>query len=196
MKKTIYVVAPVGCRAGYGQHSRLIVKSLLTMQDKYDIKIIPTRWGTTPQIAMPVEFKPFLHFGAIPTQPDIFIVISIPSEMQRLGKFNILITAGTESSVCSPDFIEGCNKADLVIVPSEFTKKVLLETNIEKKDRNTNQTIENIKVTKPVVTLFEGVDTNVFKKEPTKQFDLSEVKEDFAFLCVSGWLQGDRKSVV
>ncbi|MGK3947095.1 hypothetical protein ABK046_53085, partial [Streptomyces caeruleatus] len=74
------------------------------------------------------------------------------------------ISAVTESSVCSMEFIEGANKMDLIIVPSEFTKKILEETEIEKKDRNTNQTIEVIKCKVPIKVLFEGVDTNIFNK--------------------------------
>ena len=33
-------------RSGYGDHSRDILKSLFEL-DKYDVKIVPTRWGNT-----------------------------------------------------------------------------------------------------------------------------------------------------
>ena len=39
---------PVATRSGYGDHSRDLLASLFKM-DKYDIKVIPTRWGNTPQ---------------------------------------------------------------------------------------------------------------------------------------------------
>jgi glycosyltransferase involved in cell wall biosynthesis len=198
MKKTIVIAAPVTTRSGYGTHARMICRALLKLQDKYELKILPTRWGSTPLSADVSDLQPYFHLGQLTQQPDIFIVVSIPSEMQRVGKFNILITAGTESSVCNLKFVEGCNKADLIITPSEFTKTVLKETVIEKKNQQ-NQVVETIKVDRPLEVLFEGVDTNVFNKNDTKPFDLKQVKEDFCFLFVGSWLGGvlgeDRKNV-
>ena len=198
MKKTIVIVAPVQSRSGYGTHARMICRALVKLQDKYDIKILPTRWGTTPLTANVDDLRSFFHFGQLTSQPDVFIVVSIPSEMQRVGKFNILITAGTESSVCNLKFVEGCNKADLVITPSEFTKTVLKETIIEKKNQQ-GQTVETIKVDKPFEVLFEGIDFDTFNKNPTKDFNLNDVKEEFCFLYVGAWLGGqlgeDRKNV-
>ena len=49
MNKPLLVFqAPVATRSGYGDHSRDILKSLFEL-DKYDVKIVPTRWGNTPQ---------------------------------------------------------------------------------------------------------------------------------------------------
>jgi hypothetical protein len=49
MNKPLLVFqGPVATRSGYGDHSRDLLKSLFEM-DKFDIKIIPTRWGNTPQ---------------------------------------------------------------------------------------------------------------------------------------------------
>ena len=50
-KPLVLVTAPVGTRSGYGAHSRDIVRSLIDM-DKFDIKIWPVRWGSTPQNAL------------------------------------------------------------------------------------------------------------------------------------------------
>ena len=49
MSKPLLVFqAPIATRSGYGDHSRDLLKSLFEM-DKFDIKIVPTRWGNTPQ---------------------------------------------------------------------------------------------------------------------------------------------------
>ena len=49
MSKPILVFqAPVATRSGYGDHSRDLLESLLEM-NKFDVKVIPTRWGNTPQ---------------------------------------------------------------------------------------------------------------------------------------------------
>ena len=50
-KPLCLVTAPVATRSGYGAHSRDICRSLIRL-DKYDVKIYPVRWGTTPQNAL------------------------------------------------------------------------------------------------------------------------------------------------
>jgi hypothetical protein len=77
----------------------------------------------------------------ITRKPDLFIQISIPSEFQAPGKYNIGITAGIETDVMSGEFVEGCNKMDLVITTSEHSKKVMIDSVFEKRDENTNQPI-------------------------------------------------------
>jgi hypothetical protein len=48
IKKPLLVVqGPVATRSGYGDHSRDLVRSLISL-DKYDIRIISLRWGNTP----------------------------------------------------------------------------------------------------------------------------------------------------
>ena len=59
MSKPILVFqAPIATRSGYGDHSRDILKSLFEL-DKYDVKIVPTRWGNTPQD----QIDPQTEFG-------------------------------------------------------------------------------------------------------------------------------------
>ena len=59
MNKPLLVYqAPVFTRSGYGDHARDILKSLFKM-DKYDVKVVPTRWGNTPQN----QIKPDSEFG-------------------------------------------------------------------------------------------------------------------------------------
>ena len=50
-KPLVLFTAPVGTRSGYGAHSRDIARSLIAM-DRFDIKIFPVRWGSTPQNAL------------------------------------------------------------------------------------------------------------------------------------------------
>ena len=47
MKQLVFISAPVDTYSGYGARSRDIVKALLKA-NKYYIKIIPQRWGSTP----------------------------------------------------------------------------------------------------------------------------------------------------
>ncbi len=195
MSKPILVFqAPIATRSGYGDHSRDILKSLFEL-DKYDIKVVPTRWGNTPQD----QINPQTEFGQkilqnIVTQmdkpPDIFIQVSVANEFKKVGKYNIGITAGVETTLAPQEFLQGSNQMDLIITPSEFTKEVLVKTSYSQIDKNTKQKVGELKVEKPVEVLFEGVDTTIFNGK-SKSSILESVDTDFNFLYVGHWLQGD-----
>ena len=167
MSKPILVFqAPIATRSGYGDHSRDILKSLFDL-DRYDIKVVPTRWGNTPQD----QINPQTEFGKkilqslatqVDRQPDIFIQVSVANEFRKVGKYNIGITAGVETTIAPQEFIQGSNQMDLIITPSQFTKEVLVKTSYDQVDKNTKQKIGQLKLEKPVEVLFEGVDIEVF----------------------------------
>ena len=200
-KPLVLVTAPVATRSGYGSHSRDICRSLISM-DKYNVKIFPVRWGTTPQNALndadpndKVIIDRLMVDVNLERQPDVHIHIVIPNEFQPVAKYNIGITAGIETTACPPEWIEGMNRMDLNIVPSKFTKETLENMSFDRVDEQSKEKIGELKVNKPIEVLFEGTDTNIFKK--TKVFSkeltdkFSKIKEDFCFLFVGHWLQGD-----
>jgi len=193
-KPTLVFQSPCFTRSGYGDHSRDLLKSLRKM-DKYDIKIIPLRWGNTPQNNVDGESD----FGRwmlerviteVSDKPDVFIQVSVANEFSAKGGYNIGITAGVETTICPKDFIDGCNNMDLIIVPSNFTKQNVGGTVYQQKDEASGQIVGEIKVIKPIEVLFEGVDTEIFSKGSGKDV-LENVKEDFNFLIVGHWLKGD-----
>jgi hypothetical protein len=193
-KPLVIFQAPVATRSGYGDHSRDILKSLFEL-DKYDVKIVPTRWGNTPQD----QINPQTEFGQkiiqnivtqLDRQPDIFIQVSVANEFKRVGKYNIGITAGVETTIAPQEFIQGGNQMDLIITPSQFTKDVLSKTSYDQVDKNTKQKIGELKLEKPVEVLFEGVDTTIFNGKCSKSI-LDNVDTDFNFLFVGHWLGGD-----
>ena len=194
MKPTLVFQGPIFTRSGYGDHCRDLMKSLRNM-DKYDIKIIPLRWGNTPQnqVDGSTEFGAWMLERVITQtteKPDVFIQVSVANEFDSKGNFNIGVTAGVETTFCPKDFIDGCNKMDLILVPSQFTKQNLGGTVYQQKDQATDQIVGEIKITKPIEVLFEGVDTEIFSKGSGKDV-LANVKEDFNFLIVGHWLKGD-----
>jgi hypothetical protein len=171
--------------------------------DKYDIKIIPLRWGNTPQNQVDGEsdFGRWMLervISGIEQKPDIFMQVSVANEFEPKGHYNIGVTAGVETTICPKDFIDGSNKMDLIIVPSHFTKQNLGGTVYQQKDQETGQIVGEIKVGKPIEVLLEGVDTEIFSKGSGKDV-LANVKEDFNFLIVGHWLKGslgqDRKDI-
>jgi hypothetical protein len=202
MKPTLVFQGPIFTRSGYGDHCRDLMKSLRKM-DKYDIKIIPLRWGNTPQnqVDGESEFGRWMLdrvIGGIEQKPDVFMQVSVANEFDAKGHYNIGVTAGVETTIAPKDFIDGSNKMDLIIVPSHFTKQNLGGTVYQQKDQATGEIVGEIKTTTPIEVLFEGVDTEIFSKG-TGNDVLANVKEDFCFLIVGHWLKGslgqDRKDI-
>ena len=193
-KPLLLFQAPIATRSGYGDHSRDILKSIFDL-DRYDVKIVPTRWGNTPQD----QIDPQTEFGQkilsnITTQldrtPDIFIQISVANEFKKVGKYNIGITAGVETTLAPQEFLQGSNLMDLVITPSQFTKETLVKTQYTQVDNNTKQPVGELKLTTPVEVLFEGVNLEVFNSKSSSSI-LEGVDTDFNFLYVGHWLQGN-----
>ena len=100
-KPLMLIQAPVETRSGYGAHARDLVKSLMKM-DKFDIRILGLRWGDCPMDALnldnpedkAINDKILRGNVNLPKQPDINVEIRVPNEFQRVGKYNIGITAG------------------------------------------------------------------------------------------------------
>jgi len=205
MKPTLVFQGPIFTRSGYGDHCRDLMKSLRKM-DKYDIKIIPLRWGNTPQnqVDGETEFGRWMLervITGIEQKPDVFMQVSVANEFEPKGHYNIGVTAGVETTIAPKDFIDGSNKMDLVIVPSNFTRQNLGGTVYQQKDQATDQIVGEIKTTTPIEVLLEGVDTDIFNKstQKPKKDILENIKEDFCFLVVGHWLKGnlgqDRKDI-
>ena len=208
MKPFIVVQGPVATRSGYGNHTRDLATALIKA-DKYDIQIISLPWGACPMNALHhnnkehVEIIKRIARQNINRQPDVFIQISVPNEFQNFGKYNIGITAGIETTIVSHEFLQGCNKMDLIITTSEHSKKGFVDSVFDKIDEKTKQKTGVLKLEKPIEVLFEGADLNVYKKtdkiHETVNNELKDIKESFCFLFVGHWLQGsigqDRKDI-
>lgn len=198
-KPLFFISCPIDCYSGYSSRSRDLVKAIIEL-DKYDVKIIPQRWGATPWgfINDHPEWQ-FLNNHIwnqpqLPKQPEIWMQITIPSEFQPVGKFNIGVTAGIETTICAPDWIEGLNRMDLNLVSSNHSKKIFEESKFEKRNQQTNQLEGTLQLHKPVEVIFEGADLDVYKvieKHQVKNINLDSIKEDFAYLFVGHWINGD-----
>ena len=209
MSKPVCVIqGPVFNRSGYGDWATTIAKSLVR-QDKYDVKILPTRWGNCQtkrfieELKDPSDqllFSKFLQKG-LDKQPELFIQVTIPNEFQKVGKYNIGMTAGIETTACAGEWIEGVNRMDLTIGLSNHVKKVFQDTKYKKKHQNGQE--EVIEVTKPLEVCFWGANTEIYKKtdviEETIDSVLSKIPEKHGFLFVGQWthpgLYNDRKDI-
>jgi glycosyltransferase involved in cell wall biosynthesis len=193
-KPSLLFRGPVETRSGYGSHSRDILESLRAM-DMFDFSIDSCNWGVTPLTALEDgnEFHQWIKKRkvlSIDAQPDVYVSVTISNEFRRVGKFNVGITAGIETTVAGKDLIDGCNNMDLIIVPSNFTKDVYFQTVYNETENGTNRLIKQHKIVKPMEVLFEGADTNIYNDVVDDSFNL-DIKEDFAYLFVGHWLKGD-----
>lgn len=196
-KPTFVISCPIDTYSGYGARSRDVAKAVIEL-DKYDVRIIPQKWGDTPWDFIKTNKEwGFLEkhlFYPNPQdkhpQPDIWMQITIPNEFQPLGKFNIGVTAGIETTIAPADWVEGCNRMNLILGSSNHSINVLKHSKWTKNDEKTKQPLGSLELTSNTEVLFEGVNTEIYK--PIKStLNLSGVKEQFAFLFVGHWLQGD-----
>jgi hypothetical protein len=212
MKQKQYVVisCPIDTYSGYGSRARDFVKSTVeAKKDDWDVWVMPQRWGETPWGYIQdhkeewgwLEAKMLPFSQPLTQKPDVWMQITVPNEFQPIGNYNIGVTAGIETTICHYEWLLGINRMDLNLVSSEHSKKVFLNTKAQ--DTKTNQLIE---VTKPIEVLFEGVDLNTYfeiNNDDLPETDLitslDNIDENFAFLFVGHWLQGefgqDRKNV-
>ena len=220
MKPTMLICAPVSSRSGYGEHARDLFYAFDKL-NRYEIKIIDVRWGECPRNALnkdnPIH-KKMLDSMVIPqtinqwlaNRPlEYYVDIRIPNEFNQWGKVNIGITAGVETTAVSQAWLDGCNKMDLIIVPSEHSKSGFVNSIWDKMQQlpdGKQQKVGTFQLEKPIEVLFEGADEDIYK--PLKTVDIPDdfykwfndtVKENFAYLFVGQWCKGnygqDRKDI-
>jgi len=184
MKKKVILQAPVLSKSGYGEHSRQIFEYLLS-KENVDLTVNILPWGITPwhlnhddcnglikEILTRSEFDKNTNY-------DVSMQVQLPNEWNcNLAKTNIGVTAMVEADRCNPKWSkENCDKMQSLIFPSEFCKKIAI---------NSNQSLESKSSVVP----------EFYFKELDDQSDdgilqLENVKTNFNFLTV-GMMTGAR----
>jgi glycosyltransferase involved in cell wall biosynthesis len=205
MKPLLVFTGPLYSRSGYGECARDFAKYLLTKVTSHEIYFIDTKWGNTPDNAVTdcTDLIDIIVEKTLHEQPtreiDVHFHLSLPSDFRVLGKVNIGLTAGVETTKCPISFIHGCNRMDMVIVPSEFTKETLINT----KYTNEN-TPKPVQCTTEVKVVFEGYDENVYNEDlvysDTLETEMQCIQDEYCFLFVGHWmtqysLGNDRKDI-
>lgn len=189
--KSVLFISPVYSRSGYGVHARQIALMLDKLAVKYnwDMTFYVTPWGDTALMYGDFQEKNILEKYA--NKPilqnkkfDISFQLMLPNEWDtRLANFNVGITAAVETDRCNPNWCEACNSMNAVIVPSTFTKSVLL---------NSGRVVRT-----PIFVVNESYKEDIFDNvyEDSTQLDF---ETNFNFLVVSqltGNIQTDRKNI-
>ena len=192
MRKVV-ISSPVATQSGYGHHAREIIKQFIDKKGKeWEINLLSMPWGNTPfTYPIPSDWKQRFVGLPLQTKPDIWVQITVPNEFQAVGQYNIGVTAGTEGNVCNPEWIDRINQMQLIIVPSEFTKKTFEDTAAQ----------SGKPITTNIQVISEYFDDTVYsnKNVTTSIPALDSIKEKNAFLICGHWLQGilgeDRKNI-
>ena len=200
MSKPICILqSPIWTRSGYGDWALAVAKSLLRY-GKFDLHLAPTVWGACSRKNLEEEMndpegKELLNRvlkGNLTRQPEVFIQMTIPNEYSTPAKFNIGMTAGIETTVPKPEWIEGLNRMNVNFVTSQHAKDVFVGANYTKK--NPNGTTEPLTIKSPMEVLFWGANTHIYKKTSDKVESLEKVmtfmsQTHFVF---SSWVSGLR----
>jgi glycosyltransferase involved in cell wall biosynthesis len=192
MKKKIVVSGPSLSRSGYGEMCRFALQSLRRHEDEFDIHVLLTNWGNTGNLFHDTEEVRWINSLAAKTQQllqatnnqpnfDISIQVTIPNEWKKMAAYNIGYTAGIETNMISPAWLQPSQQMDKIIVISEHAKSGFINTVFG--DQQGNQ----FKVTTPVEVCH-------FPVEDHESVDLGiDFKHDFNFLAVCQW--GPRKNL-
>ena len=149
----ILLRAPLLTSSGYGVHARQIFEAVESI-DGVELDVECLNWGKTPWLLNQETNEGLIgrimsHSRKIKPPYDLSIQVQLPDEWDSsFARKNIGVSAIVETDRCNPSWIESCNKMDLVVVPSEFTKGVIkksgvVTTNIEVVPEWFNQYIIN-----------------------------------------------------
>ena len=191
-KVSCVISCPIDTYSGYGARSRDLVKAIIKAKPDWNVMLLSQRWGNTrfgyledhKELDLKSRIVPNL-----PQQPDVWMQISVSNEFQKIGKYNIGVTAGIETTVCAAEWIQGCNNMDLVLTSSEHSKGVFEQTIYTIEDNKTKQQQE-LKLTTPVKVVFEGVDLTKYQDSSPVDVNLP-IQEKYAYLVVGHWMKGD-----
>tara|TARA_Y100001970_G_scaffold165442_1_gene202235 strand:- start:5260 stop:6456 length:1197 start_codon:yes stop_codon:yes gene_type:complete len=135
--KKVILKGPILTNTGYGVHTRQVFKALLSRND-IDLYVQPTLWGNTSWI-LDSEFDngivetilKYCQKSKSSSMYDVSYQVLLPNEWTTIAKKNVGITAGFEADIVKKSWVIMCNKMDLIITPSDFTRNAFIKTSIE-----------------------------------------------------------------
>jgi len=185
MKKVV-VRGPALSHSGYGEHARFVLNSLKKFPEHFDVYLINVNWGATSWIDHDDEQRQWIdsliHKTIEYTQNggtfDLSVQVQLPNEFEKIAPYNIGITAGSESTKISPEFLKGTYTVDKIITISQHAKYGFDNTTYDATDNRTGQSF-TAKCEVPVEVI--GYPVKPTKKD--RKFKL-ELKHDFNFLAI------------
>jgi len=126
--KKVLVRGPALSRSGYGEHTRFVLRSLKTNPD-FDVYLVNTPWGATSWLYEDNDERAWIDSLLMKTLQaerdqvfDLSVQVTIPSEWERVAKYNVGVTAGIETTKISDAWLQKTFAVDKIVVPSEHAK--------------------------------------------------------------------------
>ena len=131
--KNVLLRAPLLTSSGYGVHSRQVFEWLFERKNvNLDVECLQwgaTSWVLNPDFERGIYGKIMSCSKPLKNSYDITFQLQLPDEWdENLGAYNVGMTALVETDKCNPAWLKKINAMDVVIVPSNFTKKIIEET--------------------------------------------------------------------
>ena len=196
MRKSILLKGPLLTRSGYGEQTRFALRALQSRQDLFDIYIQPLQWGATSWIAFNDDERAWIDqtiertIGYIQNggKFDMSLQVTIPNEWQKLATENIGYTAGIETTMVAPVWLQKANEeVDNIIVVSSHSMNVFKNTVALAKNNQTNEEFE-YRLNTPIN--FVGYPVKEYEELPDLDLDLTS---EFNFLSIAQF--GARKNL-
>lgn len=133
----VHIKGPLLSISGYGVHARQICRWAFEQDFRVTTDITP--WGNTPWYTDRDECGGLIDkimetSTPLTTKPDISFQIMLPNEWSpSLANRNIGVSAVVETDKCNPNWVTCAQRMDHVIVPSEFSKRTLVNTGLKSK---------------------------------------------------------------
>jgi len=189
MKKKIFVRGPILSQSGYGEQSRFALRALRSREDLFDIYIQPINWGQTGWVWEESEFRNWIDERILETQvllqqqklqPEISLQITIPNEFQKMCPVNIGYTAGIETTIVAPQWLQKGNEMDKILVVSNHAKDSYQNTIATATNQETGEKFP-YKLETPVEVVWE----NTPMAKESEAIPGFNPRCDFNFLVVS-----------
>lgn len=193
MKQKILIRGPLLSQSGYGEQARFALRAIRTKSDIFDIYLQPINWGQTGWVSLDNEERKWIDERIkathLHTQQggsfDISVQVTIPNEFVRVAPVNIGYTAGIETTLVAPTWLQKANEMDKIIVVSNHSKESFENTVYTAQDPTTGHPIK-LECNTPIEVVNYPV--RYFKK---KKINLN-LDYDFNYLAISQW--GPRKN--
>jgi len=196
LRKKILLKGPLLTRSGYGEQARFALRSLRSREDLFDIYIQPLNWGQTSWLTLQDEERVWIDQTIEKTinhnqnrgSYDMSLQVTIPNEWSKLAPVNVGYTAGIETNMVAPAWLGFGNDMDKIIVVSDHSKNVYINSKAILANEETNEKTE-YRLNTPVVS----VNYPVKHYESLPELDLG-LSTDFNFLAIAQF--GPRKNLV
>ena len=133
----VHIRGPLLSISGYGVHARQIARWAFSKNFDVTVEILP--WGNTPWYTNRDECDGLIGqlmeaSQPLRRKPNYSFQIMLPHEWDNtLADKNFGVSAVVETDICSKEWVNACLKMDHVIVPSEFSKRCLVNSGLKSK---------------------------------------------------------------